>query len=204
MPRWAMRSLAMNAIDTHDTPRFAERADAAAQLIAAGLSFTLPGTPVIFAGDEFGLRGSDGEASRTPLPWTSDATLAPAYARLSAARAASPALRTGGLRWLHAGADAVAFVRELEDSAELVVASRSAAEMSLPTASLAGRTVDDFAPPAVAFGNLTLDRAADRLRWRASGPSFGVWSLRATAAPSAAATTEAGAARREAFESAHA
>lgn len=201
---WAVRSLAMNAIDTHDTPRFAERADAAAQLIAAGLSFTLPGTPVIFAGDEFGLRGSDGEASRTPLPWTSDATLAPAYARLSAARAASPALRTGGLRWLHAGADAVAFVRELEDSAELVVASRSAAEMSLPTASLAGRTVDDFAPPAVAFGNLTLDRAADRLRWRASGPSFGVWSLRATAAPSAAATTEAGAARREAFESAHA
>jgi len=201
---WAVRSLAMNAIDTHDTPRFAERADAAAQLVAAGLSFTLPGTPVIFAGDEFGLRGSDGEASRTPLPWGSDAALATAYARLAAARAASPALRTGALRWLHAGADAVAFVRERDDSAELVVACRSAAEISLPVASLAGRTVDEFAPPAVALGDVTLDRAADRLRWRASGPAFGVWSLRTAAAPSAAATTAARATRREALESAHA
>ncbi len=201
---WAVRSLAMNAIDTHDTPRFAERADAAAQLVAAALSFALPGTPVIFAGDEFGLHGSDGEASRTPLPWGSDATLTPAYARLAAVRAASPALRTGGMRWLHAGADAVAFVRELHDSGELIVACRSATEISLPAASLAGRRIDEFVPAALTFGDLILDRAADRLRWRSSGPAFGVWSLRAADAVAAAAAAEAGTGHREALRSAHA
>lgn len=200
---WSVRALAMNAIDTHDTPRFAERADAALQLVAAGLSFTLPGTPVLFAGDEFGLRGSDGEASRTPLPWGSDAVLAPEYARLAALRAACPALRTGGMRWLHAGIDAIAFVREGNESSQLVVACRSAAEFSLPVSSLAGRPIDEFTPAALTFGDLTVDRAADRLRWRTSGPALGVWSL---GTPTASTTTDSERAvgRSAALESAHA
>lgn len=193
---WTVRSLAMNAIDTHDTPRFADRADAAHQLVAAGLSFTLPGTPVLFAGDEFGLRGSDGEASRTPLPWGSDAGLAPAYARLSAVRAGSPALRTGGMRWLYADADALAFVRECEGVAELVVACRSAAELSLPTGSLAGRSLEASAPATLAFGDLAIECSHGVLRWRASGPALGVWSLGAAASPSVRA--EAGAAETDA------
>ncbi|MGO7984228.1 hypothetical protein ACC691_41085, partial [Rhizobium johnstonii] len=39
--------------------------------MAFGLAVTLPGIPVVFAGDEFGLTGEDGEASRTPMPWGS-------------------------------------------------------------------------------------------------------------------------------------
>jgi glycosidase len=38
--------------------------------VAFGLAVTLPGIPVVFAGDEFGLVGVDGEASRTPIPWS--------------------------------------------------------------------------------------------------------------------------------------
>lgn len=187
---WAVRSLAMNAIDTHDTPRFAERADAAHQLVAAGLSFTLPGTPVVFAGDEFGLRGSDGEASRSPLPWRSEAPLAAAYARLAAVRADSPALRTGGLRWLHSDAASLAFVRECEGSAELVVACRSATQFSLPVASLAGRAFEASAPATLAFGDLAVECSHGVLRWRASGPALGVWSLGA-ASPSVGAEADA-------------
>ena len=66
---WRTRQGTMNALDTHDTPRFATTARPGAVPVALGLSATLPGIPVVFAGDEFGLTGIDGEASRTPIPW---------------------------------------------------------------------------------------------------------------------------------------
>ena len=37
--------------------------------VAAGLQFTLPGVPMIFAGDEIGLEGVNGEDARRPMPW---------------------------------------------------------------------------------------------------------------------------------------
>ena len=87
--------------------------------VAAGLLATLPGTPMVFAGDELGLTGVNGEDSRTPMPWHRPAdwdraTLA-ATGSCSALRRAEPALRHGGLRWLHADADMLVFLRESAD-----------------------------------------------------------------------------------------
>jgi Glycosidases len=66
---WRLRSGTMNALDTHDVPRFRTNARAGAVPVALGLSVTLPGIPVVWAGDEFGLVAEDGESSRMPLPW---------------------------------------------------------------------------------------------------------------------------------------
>jgi alpha-glucosidase len=169
---WAVRALAMNAIDTHDTPRFAHQADEAAQIVAAGLSMTLPGTPVVYAGDEFGLRGSHGEDSRTPLPWHSTPRLADAYGRLAQARRQAKALQRGGLRWLHADDDCMVFVRELEDEAFLVFASSGRAHVELPSSA-----VGSPAAAGVSFGGAALDAFAGTVRITSAEASFAVWAL---------------------------
>ena len=131
----------MNALDTHDTPRFRTSARPGTVPVAFGLAVTLPGIPVVWAGDEFGLTGVDGEASRTPIPWGSEgsAEVAPVlatYRSLVALRRAHPVLATGGIRWLAVGDDAVAFVRESADETLLVFAARAAATLSFGAAAL--------------------------------------------------------------------
>lgn len=132
---WRTRLGTMNALDTHDTPRFLTEAKPGTVPVALGLSVTLPGIPVVFAGDEFGLTGIDGEASRTPLPWGTENTTAAdsveLYARLIGLRRAHPALNGGGMRWLHVGDDALAFVREAEGESVLVLAARADASFVL-------------------------------------------------------------------------
>jgi alpha-glucosidase len=92
---------------------------------------TLPGVPMIFAGDELGLAGENGEASWTPMPW--GWPVLPFYRDLIALRRSREALRGGGLRWLHADDDALAFVRETADETVLVLARRgSGAPVPLP------------------------------------------------------------------------
>ncbi|WP_395245312.1 glycoside hydrolase family 13 protein [Agromyces sp. MMS24-K17] len=193
---WAVRELAMNAIDTHDTPRFAERADDRAQLVAAGLSMALPGTPVVFAGDEFGLRGVNGEDARTPLPWDAAPRLADEYGRLARFRRDSAAVQRGGLRWLHADDDALVFVRELADESVLVFATRAATEVRLPFGAVRG--VERAGAAGVGFGDAALEMGGDGFAVTASGPAFAMWSLpvrRADASSRADATGRADATR---------
>lgn len=118
-------------LGSHDTARIRTVVgDAARQEVAAGLLCTLPGVPMVFAGDELGLTGRWGEDSRTPMPWhrpdSWDERTFGDYRRLIALRRAEPALRHGGLRWAYADADALAFVRESPDGALLVLARRAA------------------------------------------------------------------------------
>ena len=61
---WRVRIHNMNALDTHDTPRFLTHARPGTVPVAFGLSVTLPGIPVVFAGDEFGLTGTGVVRSR--------------------------------------------------------------------------------------------------------------------------------------------
>lgn len=129
---WRVRLANLNAIDTHDTARAASAILEGAQPLAATLQFTLPGVPMVFMGDEFGLEGFNGEKSRTPMPWD-DPSRIPAdlrglYAALSALRREHPALTAGGLRWLHAEGGSLAFIREGEEEAVLVVLFRDAAQ----------------------------------------------------------------------------
>ncbi|MFI7124629.1 glycoside hydrolase family 13 protein [Nonomuraea sp. NPDC050153] len=117
-------------LDSHDSPRIRTVTGSRERhLLALGLQATLPGTPMVFAGSEFGLTGVNGEHSRTPMPWNRPAdqdlaTLA-AYRDLLGLRRAERALRHGGLRWLHADADCLVFARETYEESILVCVRRA-------------------------------------------------------------------------------
>lgn len=165
---WRTRLNTMNALDTHDTPRFLTSARDGVVPVAFGLAVTMPGIPVVWAGDEFGLVASDGEQSRTPLPWSSIAESADTialYRRLIALKRAHPALNGGGIRWLHASDDAVAFVRESVEECVLVVAARG-----ITTIDLGDQLVDD-AP--LIEGSVAFEGG----RVAITGPTFAAWQL---------------------------
>jgi len=159
---WRSLTHSWTLLGSHDTPRIRTVVgDRERQAVAAGLLFTLPGTPMVFAGDEIGLTGINGEGSRTPYPWHRperwDAAMLDRYRDLIALRRRHPALRRGGLRWLRADDDLLVFVRETAAERLLVAARRA------PGAALR--------PPAGAepiFGGGPFD---------GDGPSFGVWRL---------------------------
>lgn len=163
---WRTRLGTMHPLDTHDTARFATHARPGAVPLALGLSVTLPGIPVVWAGDEFGLTGGDGENSRTPLPWSRIEDAAETiglYRSLLRLRHEHPVLATGGLRWVHVSDDALAFVRESEEESILVLADRTG------SAGSAG-----FAAP----------EAAERIVGEpGDGPAFTVWRLPGVEAP---------------------
>ncbi|MGP4033056.1 glycoside hydrolase family 13 protein [Pseudarthrobacter sp. 1C304] len=162
---WDVRQQNMNALNSHDTARAATVMIDGGQLLGAVLMFALPGVPVVFAGDEFGLEGHNGEASRTPMPWNDPARvrtdLRGDYAALTALRRNQPALTGGGIRWLYAHGDAMAFIRETGDGSVLVAVARAAAEVVLPAGTLTGAQLAALAEaPAYATGPVDAVRMA--------------------------------------------
>ena len=129
---WPSRLHSQNQLSSHDTPRtrtvVGERGR---QLTAVAALAALPGVPTVFAGDELGAEGLTGEHARTPMPWAAidalaeqagdpgdadlpvDAEVLEATRTLLGLRREHPALRRGGLRWLHTGDDALVLVRTL-------------------------------------------------------------------------------------------
>jgi alpha-glucosidase len=165
---WRTRLHLMNALDTHDTPRFATSARDGVVPVAVGLAMTMPGIPVVWAGDELGFTAVDGEQARTPMPWDRIDSFADSialYRRMIALRRSHPALTRGGIRWLHAADDAVAFVREAASEAVLVVAARGAAVVEL------GAELPDDAELLEGTATWSGGRVA------ASGPAFLAWRL---------------------------
>jgi alpha-glucosidase len=128
---WPTYQTSWNMLESHDTPRL-RTVIARDDLIevAVALLATMPGTPMVFAGGEWGLRGSHGEASRTPMPWNSPQSwhrpAHDAYRSLLRLRADLVALRHGGLRFAHVDQDALAYWREAADSRVLVLLRREA------------------------------------------------------------------------------
>jgi len=187
---WNVRLHSLVAIDTHDTARAATAMLPGGQAVAAVLSFTLPGMPTVFAGDEFGLEGMNGEHSRTPMPWDEPERMVQdlrgLYSALGALRCEA-VLRTGSLRWLHADGGTLAFVRELAGTTALVVATRDEADIVFPAGLLpaglfqagllpAGAPADTGA--ALAVGRIGLSASGDGgTRLRAAGPAAAVWLL---------------------------
>ncbi|MBH0130873.1 glycoside hydrolase family 13 protein [Salinibacterium sp. NK8237] len=205
---WRIRLGNMNALDTHDTARFRTHAPAENVPLALALSVTLPGVPVVFAGDEFGLSGDDGEMSRTPIPWgtETDPPVAPTlvvYRQLIALRRELPTLSHGGLRWLHVADDALVFVREDAAATVLVVVARSPLTVTLPTnafgveleatgataAGASGSTESeaDVAAPAFLTGNATLTSAAAGLTLSAAARTCAIWTLPGVEQPATSA-----------------
>jgi len=190
---WRVRLGNMNALETHDTPRFREGSRPGADPVAFGIMLTMPGIPVVWAGAEFGLGGLDGEDSRRPLPW-GDPSAVPhiqRHARMIRVRREHRALNEGGLRWLAAEPEAVMFVRETREESVVVAAFRSAARVVVPAGSLPRNAAAELlllesdpvsagAEPAVVAAELGDDGS---LIVDASGPAFAAWVLPGVALP---------------------
>ena len=179
---WRAVCASWSLLGSHDTPRIRTIVgDADAVGVAAGLLFTFPGTPMVFAGDELGGEGVRGEDARRPMPWgrpeSWDAATLARYRALARLRGSSQALKRGSLRWLVVDADAFAYVRETASETLLCLAARGPHEGlrldahalgAAPDARL-GNVYGGAADLAVAAGTVTLP---------GEGPSFQVWTVR--------------------------
>ncbi len=116
-----------NLLDSHDTARFRTIAGSPERhLVGIGLQMTLPGVPMVFAGDELGLEGQWGEDARRTMPWGAswDEGFLAEVCTLIGLRRSLPALARGGLRFVHVDDDTITFLRETRAERLLCVASR--------------------------------------------------------------------------------
>lgn len=175
---WSVTTASLNIVGSHDSGRITWRVgnDRGRVLAALGSAYTMPGAPMLYYGDEIGLTGSTGEYGRRPFPWQDpagwDADLLAAVRHLGALRRELPALRHGGLRWVAATADAVAYVREAPEGSALVLVARDAAEPI---------RVDAALLPGVASGRLvhgtgiTVDASVVHLAPSEAGVTIWAW-----------------------------
>lgn len=173
---WRATAHALTLIGSHDVPRIAEFLDRNEDLItvAFGLLASMPGIPMLWAGDEIGQEGSNGEDGRRPFPWHDTASwnsarLATTRALFNA-RADRVALRHGGLRWLGYSDEAVTFLREAPEESVLIHAARAAHVPVRLSSAVVGRELTGLAGTpslhADANGTITLP---------AHGPAFSMW-----------------------------
>ncbi|MFI6455002.1 alpha-amylase family glycosyl hydrolase [Streptosporangium amethystogenes] len=172
---WRSLVHSWSILGSHDTARIRTicGGDPALVEVAAGLMFTLPGTPMVFAGDEIGLEGAWGEDSRRTMPWDRperwDQGTFGVYRDLIALRRGEAALRHGGLRWLHVSEDAVVYVRERAGERLLILAARAAHRpVRLPLGARCLPVYGDAELSPEADGTVTLP---------ADGPAFHIWRL---------------------------
>jgi alpha-glucosidase len=156
-------------LDSHDTPRFRTMAGSEErQLVGVGLQMTLPGVPMLFAGDELGMEGEWGEDARRTIQW--DRPLPPLfdeYRRLIALRRTHEALARGGLRYAYVDEDVIAYLRETRDERLLCLASRDEhAPVRLP-----------LAEQLETLYGADAERDGADVLLPAAGPAFHVWRL---------------------------
>lgn len=179
---WRALCASWSLVGSHDTPRVRTvLGDAETVGVAAGLLFTMPGTPMVFAGDELGGEGVRGEDSRRPMPWahpeTWDTGTLERYRALAHLRRSSEALRRGGLRWLAVDAEALVYLRESADETLLCLATRGPHDgVRVPAHALGA---SDGARLPTVYGDadaLVVDAGAVTLP--GEGPGFQVWKIR--------------------------
>ena len=154
-------------LDSHDTARFRTIVGSRERhLVGIGLQMTMPGVPMIFAGDEIGLEGAWGEDARRTMPWASkdawDTAFLAEIAALARLRRECDALARGGIRYLHVSADAIAYLRETRAERLLCLAARA-----------------PHAPIETGFTTLETLYGGDASNGvlPADGPSFHIWRI---------------------------
>ena len=124
---WRALTASMILLDSHDTPRFRTivSKDKAKHLAAMTMLMSYPGVPSIFMGDELGFEGTGGEDSRRTINWDDrsgwDHDFLVEVKKLTKLRRTEDALINGGLRWISAEANYLAYLRESKKGAILVV-----------------------------------------------------------------------------------
>jgi len=173
---WRSLLASWNILGSHDTARIRTVVGSHERQVAAlAMAIGLPGVPMVFAGDEIGATGWWGEDSRTPFPWNEpdawDVSTLDAYQGLLAIRRSSSALATGGLRWLHVGAETLALVREVPGECVLIVVARNQSEpVRLRLADLNARAVHHL------FG-FSAEVVADQVVIDVPSAGAGVWRM---------------------------
>ena len=143
----------LNALDSHDTPRFLTCAsgDLATLRLALTFLFTVPGTPCLFYGDEVGLSGGNDPDCRRTFVWAEEAwdkELLHFTRNLIGLRHRRREWRWGTFTRLHAEDGVYAFERHLDDRRSVTALNTSdeLQEITLDSSSAAG------AGPARALG----------------------------------------------------
>ena len=89
------------------------------------LQYTIPGTPLLYYGDEVGVYGYNDPYNRKPYPWgREDTELCSHYMALGELRKKSKAFGEGSFRTLYTGAHTFAFERALGDEKIVVLVNR--------------------------------------------------------------------------------
>jgi len=175
-----------NMLGSHDTPRLRTLVGDAMVEVALGMLVTYLGNPVVFAGDEVGLTGDNGEHARKTMPWNDptrwDEHTHQLYTSLIAVRSHSEALRLGGLRWVMTSDDAVAYVRETPAQTVLVLLARAGfngGELDLSIAAgPAGENSQPLDQPEVLYGTQGVVVNQGRLVLPQVDTGVHIWRLR--------------------------
>lgn len=179
---WRVGQHHFTLLGSHDTPRVrTSLGDPRLVAVGLGLLATMPGIPMLFAGDEIGLTGTNGEDARQPFPWDRtrwDETTLSTCRRMFGVRREQPALRSGGLRWLYVDDDVLVFLREAAGGSVLVQAARAPHEpCRLPAMALGSApraTPDGGALPGLA-GTPDVTFRDDTLTLPDDGPAIRLW-----------------------------
>ena len=124
-PRYLAAS--WNMLSSHDTPRLSSvlDGDSARIKLALTLAFSYPGVPMIYYGEEVGMRGGTDPANRAAMIWDEsrwDHTRLALVKRLAQLKRQQPALREGRYVALpQPGTDLVAFARVTARPADTIV-----------------------------------------------------------------------------------
>jgi alpha-glucosidase len=192
---WRSVLHSMTMLGSHDTARWAHVAgDRERRHVGLTWLLTFAGVPSLFYGDEIGLgadgtidatgaRGAADVVTRAPMPWDRperwDAATWHHTRRLLAIRRASPALRRGGVRWVHLDDDVIVYLRDHPQERLLVALTRAAAAEVVLDAEVLG-----LAPGAAAESLLEGDdlpvRAGHVRLPAVEGPSGRLWRLPAS------------------------
>ncbi|TVP66243.1 MAG: glycoside hydrolase family 13 protein [Nitriliruptor sp.] len=192
---WRSVLHSMTLLGSHDTARWAHVAgDQARRHVGLTWLLTFVGVPSLFYGDEIGLgadgtiekkgsRGAPDVVTRAPMPWDQpdrwDHATLELTRRLVAIRRSSPALRRGGLRWVHLDDDVIIYLRDHPQERVLIALTRSAAGEVVLDAEVLGLVTGAHAESLL--GGQDLVAAAGTLRVPAvDGPSGRVWRLPAS------------------------
>jgi len=173
---WPQVVHSWSLLDSFDSARFKTvTGTRERQLVGVGLQMTMPGVPLICAGDELGLEGAWAEDARRTIPWDAphswDARTLECYRSLISTRRSSDALQHGGLRYVHVDSDVIAFLRETPAERLLCLASRRPHEPV--RVSLAHLDADEL--ETVIGAEPTTGK--DAVSLPADGPSFHVWKI---------------------------
>ena len=171
---WRSYLYSWSLLDSHDTARIRSVTGRDRHHVAATMLMTLPGTPMIFQGDEIGAEGLWGEDARTTFPWEKtdkwDMETFELYKNLINLRKSNSALIEGGLRWVHISDDLICYLRETENDRVLVAVSRKEVNnVVIELKKAAVNSVEQLLGDAVlsAEGNLSI-----------SGAGIGIWSVK--------------------------